>query len=62
MISAFGTRSIITGVATLYILFGISDISFFSAEGLDIYGNNADKILKDATEKMLVMTFHEKNL
>lgn len=43
-------------------LFGISDISFFSAEGLDIYGNDADKILKDATEKMLVMTFHEKNL
>ena len=29
-------------------LFGISDISFFSAEGLDIYGNDPEKILAEA--------------
>ena len=33
-------------------LFGISDISFFSAEGLDIYGNNPEKILESAIEEM----------
>lgn len=33
-------------------LFGITDISFFSAEGLDIYGNDPEKILADAIEKM----------
>ena len=31
-------------------LFGIGDISFFSAEGLDIYGNDPEKILQDAIE------------
>ena len=35
-------------------LFGITDISFFSAEGLDIYGNDPEKILADAIEKMYV--------
>ena len=34
-------------------LFGVSDISFFSAEGLDIYGNDPEKILETAIEKML---------
>ena len=33
-------------------LFGISDISFFSAEGLDIYGNDPQIILSDAIDKM----------
>ena len=33
-------------------LFGIDDIYFFSAEGLDIYGNDPEKILSDAIEKM----------
>ncbi len=33
-------------------LFGIDNISFFSAEGLDIYGNDPEKILSDAIEKM----------
>ena len=33
-------------------LFGVDDISFFSAEGLDIYGNDPEKILSDAIEKM----------
>lgn len=33
-------------------LFGITDISFFSAEGLDIYGNNPEQILNDAIERM----------
>ena len=33
-------------------LFGICDISFFSAEGLDIYGNDPEKILADAIEKI----------
>ena len=36
------------------VLFGISDISFFSAEGLDIYGNDPEKILAD-TENFLRM-------
>ena len=34
-------------------LFGISDIAFFSAEGLDIFGNDPEKILASAIEKML---------
>ena len=33
-------------------LFGVGDISFFSAEGLDIYGNDPEKILSEAVEKM----------
>lgn len=33
-------------------LFGISEICFFSAEGLDIYGNDPEKILADSIEKM----------
>ena len=33
-------------------LFGIDDISFFSAEGLDIYGNDPEKILSEAIKKM----------
>ena len=33
-------------------LFGIADISFFSAEGLDIYGNDPEKILSDAISNM----------
>jgi FMN-dependent NADH-azoreductase len=33
-------------------LFGVDDISFFSAEGLDIYGNDPEKILTEAIEKM----------
>ena len=33
-------------------LFGIADISFYSAEGLDIYGNDPKKILEAAVEKM----------
>ena len=33
-------------------LFGINDISFFSAEGLDIYGNDPEIILSDAISKM----------
>ena len=33
-------------------LFGISDIAFFSAEGLDIYGSDPEKILSDAIEKI----------
>lgn len=34
-------------------LFGITDISFFSAEGLDIYGNNPEQILTDAIKQMM---------
>ena len=34
-------------------LFGISDIAFFSAEGLDIFGNDPEKILASAIDKML---------
>ena len=33
-------------------LFGINDISFFSAEGLDIFGNDPEKILSDSIAKM----------
>ena len=33
-------------------LFGIRDISFYSAEGLDIYGNDPENILSEAIEKM----------
>ncbi len=33
--------------------FGISDIAFFSAEGLDIFGNDPEKILASAIDKML---------
>lgn len=33
-------------------LFGINDISFFSAEGLDIFGNDPEKILSEAIEKI----------
>jgi FMN-dependent NADH-azoreductase len=33
-------------------LFGITDFSFFSAEGLDIYGNDPETILNDAILKM----------
>ena len=32
-------------------LFGISDITFYSAEGLDIFGSDPEKILSDAIEK-----------
>ena len=34
-------------------LFGIPEISFYSAEGLDILGNDAEQILAGAIEKML---------
>ena len=33
-------------------LFGIDDISFFSVEGLDVYGNDPEKILSEAIAKM----------
>ena len=33
-------------------LFGITDIAIFSAEGLDIYGNDPEKILSTAIEKI----------
>lgn len=33
-------------------LFGISDISFFSAEGLDICGNDPEQLLTDAIGRM----------
>ena len=33
-------------------LFGVEDISFFSAEGLDIYGSDPEKIVSDAIAKM----------
>ncbi len=33
-------------------LFGVEDISFFSAEGLDIFCNDPEKILSEAIEKM----------
>ena len=33
-------------------LFGISNITFYSAEGLDIYGNDPEKILSDAIKKI----------
>ena len=33
-------------------LFGVRDISFFSAEGLDIFGNDPENILSAAIEKM----------
>ena len=34
-------------------LFGIADISFYSAEGFDIFGNDPEQILADTIEKML---------
>lgn len=34
-------------------LFGIAEISFYSAEGLDIYGNDPEVILASAIKKML---------
>ena len=34
-------------------LFGVDDVSFFSAEGLDIYGNDPEQILNDAIHEML---------
>ena len=34
-------------------LFGIADISFYSAEGFDIVGNDPEQILADTIEKML---------
>ena len=37
-------------------LFGIADISFFSAEGLDVYGNDPEKILTAAMEKIKNIT------
>lgn len=33
-------------------LFGVSDISFYSAEALDIYGNNPETIINDAIKNM----------
>ena len=33
-------------------LFGIADIAFFSAEGLDIYGNDPEKIVENAIGKI----------
>lgn len=33
-------------------LFGVGDIAFFSAEGLDIYGNDPESILSEAIAKM----------
>ena len=33
-------------------LFGVADFAFISAEGLDIYGNNPEQILRDAIEKV----------
>lgn len=33
-------------------LFGIADIRFFSAEGLDIYGNDPEQILADAIKNI----------
>jgi FMN-dependent NADH-azoreductase len=38
-------------------LFRVNDISCFSAEGLDIYGNDPEKILTDAIAKMLLSEF-----
>ena len=32
-------------------LFGVGDIAFFSAEGLDIYGNDPESILSEAIAK-----------
>ena len=32
--------------------FGINDINFFSAEGLDIFGADVNKILSDAKAKI----------
>lgn len=34
-------------------LFGIKDIQFFSAENLDIYGNDVDKIMQEAENKVI---------
>ena len=34
-------------------LFGIADIRFYSAEGLDIFGNDPEEILDSAIKKML---------
>ena len=34
-------------------LFGIAEISFYSAEGLDIYGSDPEQILAGSIEKML---------
>ena len=34
-------------------LFGVGNIAFFSAEGLDIYGNDPEAILSEAIAKML---------
>ena len=34
-------------------LFGIADIRFYSAEGLDIFGNDPEEILASAIKKML---------
>ena len=34
-------------------LFGVADFSFFGAEGLDIFGNDPEAILKAAIDKML---------
>ena len=39
-------------------LFGVDDISFFSAEGLDIYGNDPEKILSEAIEKIFSELFY----
>lgn len=36
--------------------FGIDNVRFFSAEGLDIYGADADKILHEAKNNIKVMT------
>ncbi len=33
-------------------LFGVDDIAFFSAEGLDIYGNDPEKILSETIGKI----------
>ena len=41
-------------------LFGVDDISFFSAEGLDIFGNDSEKILSEAIEKMYLVINQEK--
>lgn len=36
-------------------LFGINDVLFFSAENLDIYGNNPNEILNDSKEKIKIV-------
>jgi FMN-dependent NADH-azoreductase len=48
----------IKGLFTTF--FGVDDISFFSAEGLDIFGNDSEKMLSEAIEKMYLVINQEK--